>query len=98
MRSGKASLWTTDCFAASSSQWSLTFEVRKSSYTFPSTCTWVALSQWSLTFEVRKSVSCQGIAPVPDRSQWSLTFEVRKSRRAIKENRQAFAVAMEPDL
>ena len=37
------------------SQWSLTFEVRKSGSSRPSVTPGTSPSQWSLTFEVRKS-------------------------------------------
>ena len=62
------------------SQWSLTFEVRKSTDLLGAVLR-VRGSQWSLIFEVRKSLPrCSGRAGAAVLSQWSLTFEVRKRR------------------
>ncbi len=59
------------------SQWSLTFEVRKS-HTDSASAGYSAWSQWSLTFEVRKSRGCGRDVGIGGGSQWSLTFEVRE--------------------
>ena len=71
---------TVDCSVDGSSQWSLTFEVRKR-YMYCHASKVLVSSQWSLTFEVRK----RNMAPIIDfaasPSQWSLTFEVRKRAR-----------------
>ena len=63
------------------SQWSLTFEVRKSTDLLGAVLR-VRGSQWSLIFEVRKRPSIQDwTVRSPTPSQWSLTFEVRKRGR-----------------
>ena len=59
------------------SQWSLTFEVRKSGW-FRRWRWSSSRSQWSLTFEVRKSGWFRRWRWSSSRSQRSLTFEVRK--------------------
>ena len=77
MRSGKGHEYTVDRAEAEASQWSLTFEVRKSTWGAQFGDASDTASQWSLTFEVRKSArSLMGSSVM--RSQWSLTFEVRK--------------------
>ena len=53
MRSGKGGTWSTTKSNSRSSQWSLTFEVRKRPAS-DSESGQEAQSQWSLTFEVRK--------------------------------------------
>ncbi|VEH69331.1 Uncharacterised protein [Arachnia propionica] len=77
MRSGKAPSVTPEGRYWWLSQWSLTFEVRKS-IIGELDLVKVDGSQWSLTFEVRKSTRLPPSAERPA-SQWSLTFEVRKS-------------------
>ena len=99
MRSGKAPQpgETWQYRGRTGSQWSLTFEVRKSYAATGFLCE-PGLSQWSLTFEVRKRTHPAGNAIIHSTSQWSLTFEVRKSGSGPEGFRQAFRVAMEPDL
>ncbi len=63
------------------SQWSLTFEVRKSGIDGRREPVTEPVSQWSLTFEVRKSASTRIYGAALILSQWSLTFEVRKRSR-----------------
>ena len=79
------------------SQWSLTFEVRKSRKT-RGILEAITTSQWSLTFEVRKSGSVVSPLLVPALSQWSLTFEVRKRQLEPVYLFIDMPVAMEPDL
>ena len=79
------------------SQWSLTFEVRKS-WVMPFQMAPKNASQWSLTFEVGKSRAVITSSTKPHRSQWSLTFEVRKSRPLEVDAGSDAGVAMEPDL
>ena len=55
-------------WALDSSQWSLTFEVRKRLAIPPAiAATMGELSQWSLTFEVRKSVTGHPTPPPAER-------------------------------
>ena len=79
------------------SQWSLTFEVRKS---INPTMVGVLdnASQWSLTFEVRKRTMDFAEQWQLLKSQWSLTFEVRKRPHQVRAPTHPPGVAMEPDL
>ena len=63
MRSGK--YWVAVCFKTrEESQWSLTFEVRKS-LTFQDMRRARAALQWSLTFEVRKRNFSMALSWIP---------------------------------
>ena len=91
-------MWdSAETLVEAASQWSLTFEVRKS---VPERAYWAELSQsqWSLTFEVRKSVPERAYWAELSQSQWSLTFEVRKSGGVGGTRDARVLVAMEPDL
>ena len=83
--------------ARTASQWSLTFEVRKSRQK-KATPPRRHGSQWSLTFEVRKSRGGGSLCGGTLKSQWSLTFEVRKSPSTPFYGIGSNTVAMEPDL
>ena len=97
MRSGKAAHGRLVAPGGGLSQWSLTFEVRKSELDFPRRQGF-AVSQWSLTFEVRKSWDKIKSWFNDLVSQWSLTFEVRKRTQLIQPWEFGHMVAMEPDL